>query len=226
MNTWFKSTNFIWCPGCPANWLAPVLAQSFDKLGIKKENLWLVSGIGCTARIANYFACRTVHTTHGRAIAVAEGIKLADPKKDVFVVSGDGDLLSIGLSHLIHTARRNTAIKVICINNFVYGMTGGQTSPTTAKGKITKTAPAGAPYLPIQPSELFASFKNVYFGRTIVYNNDHFFKTLKKAYQHKGFSFVEVISFCRINDLRFKNAKDINEEVKKFLEENKTKISN
>ena len=141
MNRWIAETDFIWCPGCPLSWGIMALSQAFTQLGLKREKTWVVSGIGCTGRMANYFSCHSAHTTHGRAVPVAEGIKLADTSKDVFVVSGDGDLLSIGLSHLIHAARRNTPIKVICFNNSVYAMTGGQTSPTTPTGAPTETHP-------------------------------------------------------------------------------------
>ncbi len=217
MSNWLSNTDFIWCPGCPNSWLAMSLAKVFNGLGLKKKNTWLVSGIGCVGRIANYFSCNTAHTTHGRAIPVAEGIKLTKPKSDVFVVSGDGDLLSIGLSHLIHTARRNTPIKVICLNNSIYAMTGGQTSPTTPKGVLTGTHPAGSSYSPLEPKKLFTSFPKVFFSRTIVYNLSHFAKIIEAAYQHPGFAFVEVISFCRVNDPRFKKAKSQEKEIRQFL---------
>ena len=98
--SWLTSQNFIWCPGCPMTWLTMVLAEQFNKWSLKIGDTWMVSGIGCTGRIANYFSCHSAHTTHGRAIPVAEGIKMVNPDKNVFVVSGDGDLISIGLSHL------------------------------------------------------------------------------------------------------------------------------
>lgn len=210
MNKWLNSTKFIWCPGCPASWLALTLASVFEELGFKPEDTWLVSGIGCTARIANYFTCSTAHTTHGRAIAVAEGIKLADPKKNVFVVSGDGDLLSIGLSHLLHTARRNTAVKVICVNNAIYGMTGGQTSPTTEKGNKTKTHPSGSPHDPLDSKKLFSGFDHAFYSRLDVYKQKEFNKLIKKANRHSGFAFIELVSFCRVNDPKFKNDENFN----------------
>lgn len=217
MKDWIRETNFIWCPGCPLTWGLIALAQSFNQLGLKKEKTWLISGIGCTGRMANYFACLTAHTTHGRAIPLAEGVKLADPEKNVFVVSGDGDLLSIGLSHLIHTARRNTPLKVICFNNAVYAMTGGQTSPTTPQKAPTETHPQGSPYPPLEAEKIFQPLPQAFFARTLVYQLNHFIKTVKKAYQHPGFAFVEVMSFCRINDPRFKQAKDVDQAIKKFL---------
>jgi len=197
MNSWLNTTDFIWCPGCPLIWGAITLARIFKELGLKQTNTWLVSGIGCTGRMANYFNCRTAHTTHGRAISVAEGIKLADPQKDVFVVSGDGDLLSIGLNHLIQAARRNAPVKVICFNNFLYAMTGGQTSPTTPQKTLTKTHLGGSPYLPIEPKELFRVFPDAFFGRVKVYQYKALFDLVKRAYQHPGFAFIELISSCR-----------------------------
>lgn len=218
MNKWLNnSEEFIWCPGCPLSWGLMTTIAAFEELKLKPENTWVVSGIGCTGRMANYFACLTAHTTHGRGVPVAEGIKLADPGKDVFLISGDGDLLSIGLSHLIHAARRNTPIKVICFNNSVYAMTGGQTSPTTPVGAPTETHPGGSPYLPIEPENLFQSFPKIFFRRTMVYHRDHFVETIKGAYAHPGFAFVEVISFCRINDPRFKQAKNPDQLIGQFL---------
>jgi 2-oxoglutarate ferredoxin oxidoreductase subunit beta len=206
-NKWLTTTDFIWCAGCPANWLAVTLAQLFEELELDRENSWMVSGIGCTGRIANYFTCSTAHTTHGRAVPVAEGIKTAKPKKDVFVVSGDGDLLSIGLNHLIHAARRNINLKVICVNNQLFGMTGGQTSPTTALKSPTKTHPLGSPYQPLAPAKLFKAFPQAHFAELKVYD-EKFKEAFIQAYNHDGFSFINLISFCKTNDPRFKNEQD------------------
>lgn len=203
ISPWLNSQDFIWCPGCPANWLAVTLAQLFDELNLEREKTWLVSGIGCTGRIADYFTCSTAHTTHGRAIPVAEGIKTANPNQNVFVVSGDGDLLSIGLNHLIHTARRNVNLKVVCMNNRLFGMTGGQTSPTTEKDSPTKTHPLGSPYQPLAPAKLFDAFPNAYFAQLKVYDQD-FKEKFEQAYNYDGFSFINLISFCKTNDPRFK----------------------
>ncbi len=198
------TTDFIWCPGCPANWLAVALANLFEEIGLQKEKTWLVSGIGCTGRIADYFTCSTAHTTHGRAIPVAEGIKTADPAKDVFVVSGDGDLLSMGLNHLIHSARRNVNLKVICVNNALYAMTGGQTGPTTEKESPTKTHPEGSPYQPLDPEQIFKALPGAYFAQLKVYDQN-FQEKFKQAYNHDGFAFINLISFCKTNDPRFRN---------------------
>ncbi len=200
-NKWLTTTDFIWCPGCPINWLAVTLAQLFEEMGLERENTWLVSGIGCTGRIANYFTCSTAHTTHGRAVAVAEGIKTAKPEKDVFVVSGDGDLLSIGLNHLIHGARRNVNLKVVCVNNRLFAMTGGQTSPTTEAESPTKTHLLGVPYQPLYPTRLFKAFPEAYYAEIKVYDQD-FQTKFKQAYNHQGFAFINLISFCKTNVLK------------------------
>jgi len=214
--SWLKDTDFIWCPGCPVSWLALTLAKFFEEKNFKQENFWLVSGIGCAGRIANYFNGSTAHTTHGRAIPVAEGIKLAQPESDVFVVSGDGDLLSIGLGHLIHSARRGIPLKVICVNNDTYAMTGGQTSPTTPQGLATKTHLAGVPYPPIEPRLIMPTISGTFFARAIAYNGKSFLDVLGKAYEYPGFAFIELVSFCLINDPRFKDPKNLSQDIKNF----------
>jgi 2-oxoglutarate ferredoxin oxidoreductase subunit beta len=123
-----------WCPGCAIGTVFKQLAYTLEKMDVPREELVVVSGIGCSGRTAGYFNVDSVHSTHGRAIAVAEGIKLANPKLKVIVFSGDGDLVGIGGNHFLHAARRNTDLTVICINNAIYGMTGGQMAPTTPVG--------------------------------------------------------------------------------------------
>lgn len=214
----------IWCPGCPLHWGLYTLAEVFGRLGLKKENLWVISGIGCTGRMANYFACNTLHTTHGRAIPVAEGVKIAQPEAKVVVISGDGDLLSIGLGHLLHAARRNSPLTVICFNNQVYAMTGGQTSPTTPKGRKTKTEPLGVRFPPLKPKKLLEGFRDILFAQTLVFQTQHFVTQVQKALTFPGFSFVEVISFCRVNNLDFRKAKDPNLAIAHFLKEQKVKL--
>ena len=139
----------IWCPGCGIGIAMRCYAQAILDSGIPTDKQVVVSGIGCTGRAAGYMNIDSYHSTHGRAIPFAVGIKLANPDLSVTVFSGDGDLAAIGGNHLIHAARRNVDIKVICINNFNYGMTGGQSGPTTPKGARATTAPYGNPELPI-----------------------------------------------------------------------------
>jgi len=200
--SWLRSTDFIWCPGCLNIWLAATLGNIFEDLGLDQKNTWLVSGIGCAGRMANYFNCQTAHTTHGRAIPVAEGIKKASPGNDVFVVSGDGDLLSIGLSHLIHTARRNTSLKVICVNNQVYAMTGGQTAPTTPKEGKTKTSPSGVELAEISAERVLSAFPNVFYRLVEGPQKDIFTKVVKEAFEHPGFAFVEARTNCLIHPVK------------------------
>lgn len=206
-NNWLNSQNFIWCPGCPMIWLTVSLASGFEKLGLNREHTWLVSGIGCTGRIANYFTCNTVHTTHGRSIPIAEGIKLTSPKNDVFVVSGDGDLLSIGLSHLIHAARRNSPVKIICVNNSIYAMTGGQAGPTINSGLKTKSSPFGTKHEPLPVKNLLSSFGHVFYRQIDAYQVEEFEQSLDQLYHHQGFGFVELRAICITNDPRIKETK-------------------
>lgn len=216
-NNWLTSQEFIWCAGCPMTWLTMFLAKQFQQWNLDKKETWLVSGIGCTGRIANYFACNTAHTTHGRAIPVAEGIKLAKPGNDVFVVSGDGDLLSIGLSHLIHTARRNTCLKVVCVNNSLYAMTGGQSSPVTPSEVKTKTYPLGSSYPPLPTEKILGEFDHVFYRRVIAFDADGLTKALDELYNHQGFGFLEIASVCVTNDPRIKKAENKQEVINKIL---------
>jgi len=215
--SWLTSQNFIWCPGCPMTWLTMVLAEQFNKWSLKIGDTWMVSGIGCTGRIANYFSCHSAHTTHGRAIPVAEGIKMVNPDKNVFVVSGDGDLISIGLSHLIHAARRNAPLKVICVNNSIYGMTGGQSSPLTPVEMATKSYPAGTPYLPLKIKRILSSFDNVYYDQVKAFDSPNLKQCLEKLYKHQGFGFVEIKSVCVTNDPRIKKAKDKQNAIREII---------
>lgn len=206
--SWLNSQQFIWCPGCPMIWLTVSIAQHFEKWDFKKENTWLVSGIGCAGRIAGYFDCNTAHTTHGRSIPVSEGIKLSSPDKEVFVVSGDGDLLSIGLSHLIHAARRNIGLKVICVNNQLYAMTGGQASPTTPTDLTTKNYPSGRQYPALPTRELLTSFDHVYYRQVDAYQVKEFKQAMDELYRHQGFGFIELRAVCLTNDPRIREADD------------------
>ncbi len=216
-NNWLTSKQFIWCPGCPMTWLTMSLASQFQQWNLDKDKTWMISGIGCTGRIANYFSCHSAHTTHGRAIPVAEGIKLNNPDNNVFVVSGDGDLMSIGLSHLIHTARRNTPLKIVCVNNSIYGMTGGQSSPATPADLKTKTYPSGTPYPPLPTEKLLSNFDHVYYKEVKAFDTPDLKTALDELYNHSGFGFVEVRSVCVTNDPRVKEAEDKQEIIRQIL---------
>lgn len=197
-----------WCPGCGIGIIVNTAAQAFQELSLKKEETTVISGIGCSGRAAGYFNLDTIHGLHGRAIPLAEGVKLARPEMKVIVISGDGDLTGIGGNHLIHACRRNTNITVICVNNFIYGMTGGQKSPTTEKGIVTLTSPYGSTEDPINIQGLIMANKRFY-ARTTTFHIQHMKNCIKEAISHEGFAFVDIISQCVENygrRLGFKNA--------------------
>ncbi|MBD3204310.1 2-oxoglutarate ferredoxin oxidoreductase subunit beta [Candidatus Woesearchaeota archaeon] len=184
-----------WCPGCGNGLVIKALIQVMESNNLNKKNTVIVSGIGCVGRTTGYLKLDSIHTLHGRAIPVAEGIKTANPKLNVFVVSGDGDLLAIGGNHLLHASRRKTNIKVICVNNRIYGMTGGQASPATPKKTVTTTTPKGNEFEEINTQAIVTSNKN-FFARSTVFHLDHLKKMIKKSLENKDFSFIEVISNC------------------------------
>jgi 2-oxoglutarate ferredoxin oxidoreductase subunit beta len=172
------------------------LIRAIDSLNLDKNDVSIVSGIGCTARIPVYLDFNTLHTTHGRAIAFATGVKLGNPRLNVIVISGDGDLLAIGGNHFIHAARRNIDITCILVNNYIYGMTGGQYSPTTPFAKSASTAPYGMIEQSFDPSDLAKSSGATFVARGTVYHASQLSRLMSQAIQHSGFSFVEVISNC------------------------------
>ena len=160
------------------------------------DNLALVSGIGCSSRVPGYIKCDSLHTTHGRPIAFATGLKLANPELDVVVFTGDGDAAAIGGNHLIHGARRNIDLTVICINNSIYGMTGGQISPTSPTGSYGSTAPFGALEKPFNLSELTKAAGASYVARWTTAHPVQLSNAIKKGLLNKGFSFIEAVSQC------------------------------
>lgn len=186
----------IWCPGCGLgtvlNCLVTCLHERRDELG----HYAIVSGIGCTGRIAGYVKLDSFHTTHGRALPFATGLKLANPKLKVIVVSGDGDLIAIGGNHFIHAVRRNVDITVVCVNNLNYAMTGGQVGPTTPLTARTSTTPHGCIELPFNLPHLAAACGAVYVARWTVYHVHRLLRSLGEAIDKRGFSFVEILSPC------------------------------
>jgi 2-oxoglutarate ferredoxin oxidoreductase subunit beta len=187
------------CPGCGNGILAQGILRAIEALGLSLDDLVFVSGIGCAAWIPSpSFFADVLHTTHGRPIAFATGIKAALPHKRVMVVSGDGDLTAIGGNHLIHAARRNIAMTVICVNNGIYGMTGGQVAPTTPLGLTTVTTPFGNAENPFDICELVKGAGASFVARWTTYHPRQMEKTIKKAIQKKGFAFVEVLSQCPV----------------------------
>jgi len=186
----------IWCEGCGIGILLNCFVRALDELKVDLDRLVVVSGIGCAGRIAGYVYSDSFHTTHGRAIALATGIKLANPELEVVVISGDGDLFAIGVNHFIHAARRNVDMTVICINNFNYGMTGGQVGPTTPLNAFTTTTPYGNIEHPFNLVYLAASAGAVYVARWTTLHVRRLTNSIKKALQKKGFKFIEVVAAC------------------------------
>ncbi len=187
---------FIFCPGCSIGTIIGMVARAMKELNLDLTKTVVVSGIGCTGRASGYFNACAFHTTHGRAIPFATGVKLANPELNVIVISGDGDLASIGGNHLIHAARRNIDITVIAINNFNYGMTGGQYGPTTPLKSRTQTSPYGTIEQPFNLSKLAASAGATYVARWTPLDVFKGVKSIKKAILHKGFSFIEFVGIC------------------------------
>ena len=186
----------LWCPGCGNGIVMNALVRAIDKLGLDRDNVALVSGIGCSSRMPVYLDLQALHTTHGRALAFATGIKFSRPDLKVIVVTGDGDCLSIGGNHLIHACRRNIDITTILINNYIYGMTGGQTSPTTPQHSNATTIPYGNPEKQFEACDLAKGAGATFIARTTAYHATQMERLIMEAVEHRGFSLVEVISNC------------------------------
>ncbi len=189
----------LWCWGCGDGVILKSYIRAIDSLGWKKDDICLVSGIGCSGRFSSYVDCNTVHTTHGRTIAFATGIKLANPDKHVVCVAGDGDALAIGGNHTIHGCRRNIDITFILVNNFIYGLTNSQTSPTTPQGFWTVSQQAGNIDPTFNACNLAIAAGASFVGRETVTEPKKLEKLIAKGLAHKGFSFIEVLSNCHIN---------------------------
>jgi 2-oxoglutarate ferredoxin oxidoreductase subunit beta len=186
----------IWCAGCGIGIFMNALIRGIDRLGYSKDEVVLISGIGCSGRLPVYVDFNTLHTTHGRALTFATGIKLAKPHLKVITVMGDGDAVAIGGNHLIHAARRNLEIATFVINNQVYGMTGGQCSPATPHGVTTASSPYGNPEPDFDICRLVEAAGAVFVGRSTVYHIHLLDKLIGKALEKKGFAMVEVFSQC------------------------------
>ncbi len=186
----------IWCPGCGHGIVVHAIAKVIRDLEYQKDDVVVVSGIGCSSRAPGYMDFNTLHTTHGRAIAFATGVKLANPKLKVVVITGDGDAAAIGGNHLIHGARRNIDMTVIVFNNNIYGMTGGQFSPTTEIGEYGTTAPYGNVDPPFDISKLTVAAGATYVARATAYHANLLYKYIKKGMEKNGFAMIEAISSC------------------------------
>jgi 2-oxoglutarate ferredoxin oxidoreductase subunit beta len=186
----------IWCPGCGIGIIVKSLIRAMDACGWNRDDTAMVSGIGCTSRAPGYVDMNTLHTTHGRALTFATGLKLARPEKNVVVISGDGDAAAIGGNHLIHTCRRNIDITLIIVNNGIYGMTGGQYSPTSHLDARAATAPYGNVDPPFDLCELSRAAGATYVARGHVGNAVFLERLIRGGIQHKGFAVIEVMANC------------------------------
>ena len=189
----------LWCWGCGDGVILKAIVRAIHSVGWDMNDVCLVSGIGCSGRMSSYVNCNTVHTTHGRAVAYATGIKLANPDKHVIVVSGDGDALAIGGNHTMHACRRNIDINFILVNNFIYGLTNSQTSPTTPQGMWTVTAQYGNIDNNVDPCKLADVAGATFVARESVLDSAKIEKVLVEGFKHHGFSFFDIHSNCHIN---------------------------
>jgi 2-oxoglutarate ferredoxin oxidoreductase subunit beta len=189
---------WIYCPGCSVGIVPNMVARAIDDLGIDFNKVVVVSGIGCTGRVSGYFKTGTFHTTHGRAIAFAEGVKIAKPELEVIVVSGDGDIAAIGGNHLIHACRRNIDMTIVCVNNEIYGMTGGQFGPTTEHGCYSQTSPApiGNMEHPFNLVKLAASSGATFVARWTAVHARRATASIAKGIKKEGISFIEIVGAC------------------------------
>jgi 2-oxoglutarate ferredoxin oxidoreductase subunit beta len=196
----------VWCSGCGIGIVMSAIIRAVDRMELDKDEVALVSGIGCTGRMPVYLDFNTMHTTHGRALAFATGLKIAQPRLNVIVIMGDGDALAIGGNHFIHAARRNIDLTAIVVNNSIYGMTGGQYSPTTPLGSRATTAPYGNIEQPLPVCELAIAAGASFAARSTVYHAIELDHMIEQAIRKVGFSVVEAVSYChttfgRINKL-------------------------
>jgi 2-oxoglutarate/2-oxoacid ferredoxin oxidoreductase subunit beta len=187
-----------WCPGCGDYAILNAVQTVFPELGIPKENFVVVSGIGCSSRFPYYMNTFGFHTIHGRAPAIASGIKLANPDLSVWIATGDGDALSIGGNHLIHALRRNMDLKILMFNNRIYGLTKGQYSPTSEQFKKTKSTPYGSLDRPFEPMSLALGAGATFVARSVDVFSQHLRDVLRRAAAHKGSAFIEILQNCNI----------------------------
>ncbi len=192
-----KKFPHVWCPGCGIGILLGALIRAIDRTGFAKDDIVLVSGIGCSSRLPVYVDFNTLHTTHGRALTFATGVKLAKPRLKVIVVMGDGDAVAIGGNHFIHAARRNIDLTAIVVNNGIYGMTGGQYSPTTPYGMKSTTTVYSNIEQAFKISELAVAAGASFVARGTVYHANQLLGLMEKGFMKQGFSVVEVISHCQ-----------------------------
>ncbi len=206
----FKSDQEVrWCPGCGDYAILAAVQGFLPELGLRRENIVFISGIGCSSRFPYYLNTYGMHSIHGRAPAIATGLATSRPDLSVWVVTGDGDALSIGGNHLIHTLRRNVNLKILLFNNKIYGLTKGQYSPTSEVGKVTKSTPFGSLDYPFNPVSLALGAEATFVARTIDSDRQHLTSVLRAAAQHEGSALVEIYQNCNIfNDGAWEPLKD------------------
>jgi len=198
-----------WCPGCGDYAILAQVQKVMPELGIPRENIVFISGIGCSSRFPYYMNTYGFHSIHGRAPTIASGLKITRPELSVWVVTGDGDGLSIGGNHLIHILRRNVDVNILLFNNRIYGLTKGQYSPTSEQGKVTKSTPFGSPDYPFNPISVALGAQATFVARSIDVEAKHLQETLHRAYRHRGTAFVEILQNCNIfNDGAFASLTD------------------
>jgi 2-oxoglutarate ferredoxin oxidoreductase subunit beta len=201
---WTSDQEVRWCPGCGDYSILAALQMLLPELGVRRENTVFVSGIGCAARLPYYMNTYGVHSIHGRAPALATGLAVTRPDLDVWVVTGDGDALSIGGNHLIHALRRNVNITILLFNNQIYGLTKGQYSPTSEQGKVTKSTPFGSLETPFNPVSLALGAEATFVARTHDMDRKHMQEIFRRAHDHTGAAFVEIYQNCNVfNDGAF-----------------------
>lgn len=216
-----------WCPGCGDYAILAQVQKVMPELGIPREKIVFISGIGCSSRFPYYMNTYGFHSIHGRAPAIASGLKVTRPDLSVWVITGDGDGLSIGGNHLIHILRRNVDVKILLFNNRIYGLTKGQYSPTSEQGKVTKSTPFGSVDYPFNPISVALGAQATFVARSIDVEAKHLQYVLHRAYQHKGTAFIEILQNCNIfNDGAFSalTDKDTKADAQLVLEHGKPLI--
>jgi len=201
---WATDQEVRWCPGCGDYSILAAVQFLLPELGVARENTVFISGIGCAARFPYYMNTYGIHSIHGRAPAIATGLAVNRPDLDVWVIGGDGDMLSIGGNHLIHALRRNVNLTILMFNNQIYGLTKGQYSPTSEPGKVTKSTPFGSLDTPFNPLSVALGAEATFVARTHDMDRKHMMETIRRAHDHKGAAFVEIFQNCNVfNDGAF-----------------------
>ncbi len=206
----FQTKNDVrWCPGCGDYAILATVQRLMPELGVPRENIVFVSGIGCAARFPYYMETYGMHTIHGRAPAIATGLKMTRPDLDVWVITGDGDSLSIGGNHTLHMLRRNVDLKVLLFNNRIYGLTKGQYSPASEQGKITKSTPMGSVDFPVNPVQFALGANATFVARAVDTEAKGLLEVLRKAHAHKGAAYIEILQNCVVfNDGAWADVRD------------------